>query len=1245
MTGKYEIIAGDCLSRIAKRLAISEAELQAMNSDQIKNVDLIYAGNLLNIPDDSFEKTESTDVVPKEEVKPAPVTEQRIQLPELPDPLGNVCEPMEYVDVVFYPSMPKTGKQGWFAITQKAKDKLDEEIANMRSIMQAMLAGDVNDAMMELSKYGILSKFQSSDHERFLEEQDDKDRYRTLLLLQLALKLEVLSVPEILFDQAMNDQEVSAEFFRRYEWAYKEQELWEGCKALLNVTAKGVLKTSSFGFLTEGPSKDDLKLNYQEVRKSAIEDVMEQLADEIDKLENKARKEAKKKVSDDGTPFTYSDKMGYFTSKQQDTIHNALANVHKARGMYSLELEDICDDNPESIQRRLQLWEQDSTIASRLTPYEFSARFAGRFTPIFTLNTHLMVLIEQCLTDEDLLGQQPQTFKYYDDLDDTAEKSLINEVFQLIPKLHSIDAVSGQALPWGYYPCIALLHKLELSLKAKMSELQNLLGVGKLPKEVLGDLVHCKKALLARVEHFEQIAKKQAAAKSYQRLFASADRVYTPVFKEKSWKPAKKTGSLYTDAGKADLSVVECYLSSEEGRTAFVRGPSWLMPEDSNAWLECGDHFLDLKSGLKEVESSKPTAKKNRIEDGEPIPRPADEPAPIETQLEKRTKAYIAKLSKEFPLKVNLKSSLVAFDEALVKKVYEWKPEGPDINETAYHVSAECQFMRFSAAVSVGDALDATKLNDTIKNKSVKFGLVDAKVDLNLAQGQSTLTVQYPSAVGHAFKIPYIAYVPTAPLKIKQEALYKAARKEQPQVFHGGNIMLQGAFTVYGMVGASINLGASIEFGNLDQGGVGVKGFTQSYQGYNAHRKDMAEVKNADGNLLAPSKAADITAAAGVFAGVEAGGEFVGSLNWREPTSEHFVEFGKFTAKAAAAFAASASGVIKLTVSGGKIIFIMAAKLALGPGVGGKVGFEISPLAINDFIDHILTIMNREGFRRINLFDEGADPESGESSFELFNMFLTAVMVTGLKAADVLLLPFEQIQAFNDESTREKLAPVLADFINEEAEAALPWVKKMPPETLGRLLYTLTDKQTNGYIEKAIDFKNRNSNKYDSDIANDVKQRNAIERVLLWLVDGLVENKDIVFSEPTVKQRRHFEETLSRMSSKGQKPEFYKDEWKALLDNLRRVIHLYESSIEVEKNELLSTLDRETMVSNFRSLLLSFSSHYQFYIEKGYISDDYAAIYIGDCKKDLVEQAARKNAVNINSNYQLISVMDMEGKA
>ncbi|EJE8675784.1 LysM peptidoglycan-binding domain-containing protein, partial [Vibrio parahaemolyticus] len=49
MNTLYKIKEGDCLGLIAKRFNTSKEKLAALNSSQIKHLDLIYAGNTLTI--------------------------------------------------------------------------------------------------------------------------------------------------------------------------------------------------------------------------------------------------------------------------------------------------------------------------------------------------------------------------------------------------------------------------------------------------------------------------------------------------------------------------------------------------------------------------------------------------------------------------------------------------------------------------------------------------------------------------------------------------------------------------------------------------------------------------------------------------------------------------------------------------------------------------------------------------------------------------------------------------------------------------------------------------------------------------------------------------------------------------------------------------------------------------------------------------------------------------------------------
>ncbi|MBU3825411.1 MAG: LysM peptidoglycan-binding domain-containing protein, partial [Candidatus Oceanisphaera merdipullorum] len=91
----YLIPEGDCLSLIAERYGVTVDELLKINP-QIIDVDLIYAGEILQLPEPN---------------------EDFIFLPELPSLCGTPCS-KEYVDVIYFPG---TGE--WWAVTQELLDK------------------------------------------------------------------------------------------------------------------------------------------------------------------------------------------------------------------------------------------------------------------------------------------------------------------------------------------------------------------------------------------------------------------------------------------------------------------------------------------------------------------------------------------------------------------------------------------------------------------------------------------------------------------------------------------------------------------------------------------------------------------------------------------------------------------------------------------------------------------------------------------------------------------------------------------------------------------------------------------------------------------------------------------------------------------------------------------------------------------------------------------------------------------
>lgn len=176
----YTILKNDCLSLLAQRFNIPLDELIKLNSEQIKDPNLIYEGNVLKLPPDL--------------TKPIEFDGSRIELVEPPTALngGNdTCQPpKQYDDILYVPAHPKTGKKAWYALTKQAKEKVEEEKAYMA---QAIVENDSQATMKNLNKLGLISKFAAKVHEQFMTS-DDAEKYQALLLAKLVIKNEAFRV-------------------------------------------------------------------------------------------------------------------------------------------------------------------------------------------------------------------------------------------------------------------------------------------------------------------------------------------------------------------------------------------------------------------------------------------------------------------------------------------------------------------------------------------------------------------------------------------------------------------------------------------------------------------------------------------------------------------------------------------------------------------------------------------------------------------------------------------------------------------------------------------------------------------------------------------------------------------------------------------------------------------------------------------------------------------------------------------
>jgi hypothetical protein len=195
---------------------------------------------------------------------------------------------------------------------------------------------------------------------------------------------------------------------------------------------------------------------------------------------------------------------------------------------------------------------------------------------------------------------------------------------------------------------------------------------------------------------------------------------------------------------------------------------------------------------------------------------------------------------------------------------------------------------------------------------------------------------------------------------------------------------------------------------------------------------------------------------------------------------------------------------------------------------------------------------------------------------------------------------------------------------------------------MGRLLFTLTDGQSYSYGEIIGDAFSSGTPKRDVDRAFDLKQRNAIQRVLAWMVGGSVTDDNFIRYQavPSKLQRQYFEKTLMRMNAKGQKIDSIIPNWQGLLQNTRRLIGFHEEVTTLLADGRGGEL---RVINDFKKLIGGLAKDYKFYIDQGITGTDYYAYYIGDCVNDIQEQNNRKLAVGIKSDFQQISVMDMKG--
>lgn len=1144
----YKEVQELCVDFLCKHYDVSPGILSSLSCYQINQISETFSGNLVG------------QRVTSQELSVPKITADRLPVEPLKASENEVCKPKEYKDLLYVPSMPHSGKQAWFLLTEVGAAHLKKEIESMDALQTKMVgiyestspAGQAGSSskskkdivLQEMGRYGLLSKFIHMPHEFFLKG-DVLDRYRALLLFKQA----VIAKPEMVTGNLIAKDAVSGiakEFQADFKNAIERSKFWHNCIGIVTTRPSNLKK------LYETIKADQYtKVETQKFRASAIDDLLDTLNDEVEKIEKKAELNAGKRKTDDGTPYFYSTDKGYFTSAHEEVVYSNLAKVNSTRASFGLEGDDISHTGLEELRGKLVEWQSKADIIANLTDfheskYDDKTLFAlidrEKQRKLYNLNSRGIAIIEQCLSDDDLAGKGDNSVDHDywtisgwmgndvlsdDDVDTVLKNAGV--------KSGEIYDASKHKIDWSYYPVKVMKKRVDLTLSNKVKTTKSLLQVQGLPGLLFQPLITLKKIIEARIEVLHEKARENAKSNTIYRMYVKDRSSFELIINEDKWAPAEKTKDLFTDSGKATYQVVECYLASKKGEMSFVRGPSWMIPDGSTHKTDHCGHLYEITQQLNDPKALE------KVGNFETAP---ESTAQI---LHKMIREIAANGSTNLGAIKIAEQSLSEMDVALSKGVYRWYPEGAKLNHRRYSAAAQYQFMRFTSASAIGAKADLLEANKEGKITVGEYG-VDAK--LNVLQGSLSLEASLPNTNGKDFIIPYVVRVPK-PLIIKQEAIAAANKDEIDRTYDAGCIRLDLSTTLYGMLGASLTLGAKAEFGMLDDGGVGVRGTSSALDGMNQWQANTPYIAGVGDTLR--SKAADVSVTASAFAGVEVGGKLNAKLLWEPPKTQAFVEnepltyvagnsnvaqqggfrpLAKFSVEASAALGASGTAVMKFSLSGGRLVVMLAAKVALGPGVGGKFAFEVHHSTVNDLFDLILKIMNEEGFRRITLFDEGKVAGTNQTTFELFNTLLTAQLMTGLQIADLLLLPLDALGKYTDASSRRELAPNLAQFITNDLylEQSKRWITNMPPETIALIFEMLAQAQIYNPIEWLSDVMTSGADHEDAYNKANVDQARSLIKVMEYISKNVyVPYKDTDVSNLPA---RVFSKAVARMGFK-----------------------------------------------------------------------------------------------------------------
>lgn len=1152
----YTILKNDCLSLLAKRFNVSVDELIKLNSQQIKDPNLIYEGDVLKLPEDL--------------IQPIEFDGSRIDLvepPTRPNCGNDTCQsPMKYDDILYVPAHPKTGKKAWYALTEQAKEKIAIERANMA---QAIVENDAEATMKNLNKLGLISKFAAKVHEQFMTPEE-VEKYKALLLANLVIKNEAFRVDgrnpnDFLLDVALLI-DVPLEETRK-KLSDREQ------------AKNRHLYYGKFGSLyrpsPEGPVFEK-QINHQ-LRTLIIDKIKE----EIERLEKAAENAAKGHVADDGSKFIYDKQLKYFTSTHQNALALLIRQMHSSRGKSEQNLLSMgvkrsrayLTSWPKQLQQALEqgsrmmmlfVQEQQNFVANQKA---FVCAISLK-----SLNHYGLVIKEQCLTLNQLEGESgiacgPAALKKIRNWRESGKALDIINDSQLIENLYTETAgdqfdndlldvnlnriITGPAA-WSYFTATALEAVIDATINKHKNALSQVLGSGASTPidELFKQLLWVKKLAIARLEYLKSLAQKRAAQGAGSLEFTLGNESEMPptltlLWDETKYKPKEKQKSGFINKAEAnDLQAVECCLLSDK-KVFYIRGPHWLIPEnneDREAAIAAG-HVRVITERIT-FSATKSTGK-NIVEAGS-LTDALDALSKPENKLDL------------MPIKASAE-----FDTAFWQDSYHYQGgKGPNGETSAYSVDAGAQLLRLSTKAEADLNSPVSSYQNLIKKRRNIGGSGSISAQFTALQGQ----------LSFAFWLPFIpenkAMKPEQVEQVKgyDISLTYVDKHSREHKYEAGDLRVCIAGSVYGLAAASCQLSAKVAIGPSDvSDGFGIKGSTIGLLDpniYDAYTFGGGNLRSAGQAGYAGEAAISVDA----FAGVEAGGTLGAAVYWAPPEVKCVTQskppkppkkLGSIDGELSGSFGVGYHAEFRLLIQGGVIILVASAGLVVGPGCTGKVAINLDANAADEFIGCLLGVLKQSHFRRLAIFGE-ADADGINDSFNELNSLMTLAFGLGLGVAQVLLMPATALTDYKQQVLSQEYAPFLAERITDTKRSDImrKWTVTLPPETLCNILSSLVQDQSRTKQE-----------------ANQL-QAQAIVQIMQWLAADKSVGEEA--------NQRQWKETLIAM---GKLPAGKKDhqvEWQTYQSQWLRLARFVKASDFSERKEISNDFDRasETLCKN-----------------------------------------------------------------